>query len=98
LLTTAILLFLDALTVHFSLSTSWTLHRRAFTAKFQNASFEARTDGYLKDKNSGKVRAIVEVKPAVRDKAPRRIRMQESAQMVGWILNEPQTTKPLPGR
>lgn len=95
---TAFLLFLNALTIHSALSNSWTLHRRAFTARFEDSSFEARTDGYLKDKDCGKVRAIIEVKPALRDKTPRRVRMQESAQMVAWILNEAQISGDVQGR
>lgn len=32
---TALVLFLNALTIHFSLSSGWTLHRRVFTANFK---------------------------------------------------------------
>jgi hypothetical protein len=45
----ALILFLNALTIHFPLFNDWTLHRRAFTVDFRTASFEARTDGYLQD-------------------------------------------------
>lgn len=95
---TALLLFLNALTVHLPIQNAWTLHRKAFTATFKKASFEARTDGYLRDKDSGKARAIIEVKPAARDAKKGSVRMQESAQMVGWILNEADGSMKRPGR
>lgn len=59
----ALVLFLSALTIHFPLSSGWTLHRRVFTANFQTASLEPRTDGYLEDRRLGNVRALIEVKP-----------------------------------
>ncbi|KXG51993.1 uncharacterized protein PGRI_082770 [Penicillium griseofulvum] len=62
---TALIVFLDALTIHFDLSSQWTLHRKAFTATFEQAEFEARTDGYL-DSPRGKPRVLIEVKPVLR--------------------------------
>ncbi|RFU26519.1 hypothetical protein B7463_g9816, partial [Scytalidium lignicola] len=61
-------------------------------------SEQARTDGYLEDKATGKVRALIEVKPYIRDKGREQTRMQEAAQMVGWIANSNQSTEPLLGR
>ncbi|PWY82799.1 hypothetical protein BO83DRAFT_454901 [Aspergillus eucalypticola CBS 122712] len=58
----ALFIFLNALTMPFKLANNWTLHRKAFKAKFYNASFEARTDGYLDDRR-GEAQAIIEVKP-----------------------------------
>ncbi|KAJ5178804.1 hypothetical protein N7492_002014 [Penicillium capsulatum] len=60
----SLLVFLNALTIHFNdVSSNWTLHRKAFKAKFENAEFEARTDGYLYD-NKGAPKVLLEVKPA----------------------------------
>ncbi|KAJ5577955.1 uncharacterized protein N7459_006919 [Penicillium hispanicum] len=84
---TALIIFLNALTLHFSLSCSWTLHRMAFTANFGSARFEARTDGYLDD-HRGKPSALIEVKPVLRSRQMDLIQMQESAQMVSWIKND----------
>jgi hypothetical protein len=94
----ALILFLNALTIHFPLFNDWTLHRRAFTVDFRTASFEARTDGYLQDERTGKVRALVEVKPITRKKGGKRIRMQEGAQMVAWICDDKQRPSQSPGR
>lgn len=91
---TALLIFLNALTAHFPLANDWTLHRKIFVAQFKHASIEARTDGYLGDRSDGKVRALVEVKPAARKKYRTPIRMQESAQMVAWIMNDPEISSP----
>ncbi|PYI16906.1 hypothetical protein BO99DRAFT_339058, partial [Aspergillus violaceofuscus CBS 115571] len=78
---TALIVFLNALTIHTELTSTWTLHRRAFTAKFREAQFEARTDGYLHDRE-GKPSVIIDVKPVSRSGNPAVIQMQESAQMV----------------
>lgn len=64
---TALIVFLNALTMHCRLSSSWTLHRKSFTAIFQGAQFEARIDGYLQD-HRGNPRALVEVKPILRSR------------------------------
>ncbi|KAL4786895.1 hypothetical protein BJX76DRAFT_320055 [Aspergillus varians] len=82
----ALIVFLNALTIHFKIASNWTLHRKAFTAVFDGASFEARTDGYLN--HHGKAKVIVEVKPAKRSSKRELIQMQESAQMVAWIKSE----------
>lgn len=86
---TALVTFLNALTIHFDVSETcnWTAHRKGFTADFEEASFQARVDGYLDDGQEN-VYAIIEVKPVVRHKKNIPIQMQESAQMVGWILTE----------
>ncbi|OGM46074.1 hypothetical protein ABOM_005662 [Aspergillus bombycis] len=83
----ALILFLNALTMHFKLTNKWTLHRKAFKANFEEASFEARIDGYLDDRR-GKAKVIVEVKPVTRSKKEASIQMQESAQMVAWIKSD----------
>ncbi|RAH67364.1 uncharacterized protein BO66DRAFT_473428 [Aspergillus aculeatinus CBS 121060] len=93
--------FLNALSMHFPQASDWTLHRKSFKAVFENAAFEARTDGYLEDGGSSeRVRALVEVKPMLREKKLNPIRMQEAAQMVAWIMADPDPTGALnlPGR
>lgn len=94
----ALILLLNAITIHFPLSNDRTLHRRAFTVNFKTASFQARTDGYLGDRTSGKVRALIEVKPYVRKRGRGRIQMQEAAQMVAWISDNKQRPSQFPGR
>jgi hypothetical protein len=75
--------FLNALSMHFPHASDWTLHRRYFKATFQHASFEARTDGYLEDGGSSQTaRALIEVKPMLREKKRNPICMQEAAQMI----------------
>ena len=46
--------------------------------------YEARTDGHLFLPSNKTSKVIIEVKPTMRDKAPR-VRMQETAQMAAWI-------------
>ncbi|KKK17411.1 hypothetical protein P175DRAFT_0487414 [Aspergillus ochraceoroseus IBT 24754] len=87
---TALVNFLNALTMHFPAANDWTLHRKSFKADFQKASFEARTDGYLEDHSDpDKARALIEVKPIMRNKKRDRICMQEAAQMAAWIKTDP---------
>ncbi|KAJ5963587.1 uncharacterized protein N7479_003463 [Penicillium vulpinum] len=81
---TALVVFLNALTIYFPLSMHWTLHRKSFTAAFENAEFQARTDGYLGD-SQGNPSVLIEVKPVRRSRKLQVIQMQESAQMVAWI-------------
>lgn len=89
---TALVVFLNALTIHFDNchTCDWTMHRKGFIAKFEEARFEARTDGYLDDGNENAY-ALIEVKPVVRSSKQSLIQMQESAQMVGWLMNNGDT-------
>lgn len=90
---TALVDFLNALTMHFPQASDWTLHRKSFKATFQHAAFEARTDGYLEDGRSPeRARALVEVKPMLRRRKRNPICMQEAAQMVAWIKSDPDLT------
>jgi hypothetical protein len=91
----ALVLYLQALTMKIPLIKSmWTPYPLSLRAKFMTASFVARTDGYLKAMDNGKVQAILEVKPRIRSKQTEAIRMQEAAQMVGWIMSEEQRPSP----
>ncbi|KKK23515.1 hypothetical protein AOCH_004090 [Aspergillus ochraceoroseus] len=79
--------------MYFPQASDWTLHRKSFKAEFKQASFEARTDGYLEDGGSSeRVRALIEVKLMLRRKKQNPIRMQEAAQMVAWLKSDPDPT------
>ncbi|PTU19060.1 hypothetical protein P175DRAFT_0549059 [Aspergillus ochraceoroseus IBT 24754] len=81
------------LIMYFPQASDWTLHRKSFKAEFKQASFEARTDGYLEDGGSSeRVRALIEVKLMLRRKKQNPIRMQEAAQMVAWLKSDPDPT------
>ncbi|KAL4806211.1 hypothetical protein BDV18DRAFT_139000 [Aspergillus unguis] len=95
---TALVIFLKALTLPFALNVDWTMHRKAFKAKFGAAEYEARTDGYLRCTATGEPRAIVEVKATLRSKKESEIRMQESAQMVSWLVSHPESETNIPFR
>ncbi|KAI1130603.1 hypothetical protein F5Y10DRAFT_235195 [Nemania abortiva] len=89
---TALILYLNALTIHFpDLQADWTLHRRAFVSlnKAMEKTYEARVDGFLKRRRDKEPLIILEVKPFQRYKKPSGIRMQESAQMAAWISQHP---------
>lgn len=84
---TALLDFLNALTLHFNLNVIWSLHRMPLIAEFANSKFEARVDGYLADR-SGDIKAIIEVKSALRQSKEPQIRIQESHQIVAGLLSD----------
>ena len=91
----ALIDYLNALTDHFDLGQHWVLHRRPLHGK---KLYEARTDGYLTDKSGETCRGLIEVKAARRYKHLFEIFRQESAQMVAWIISEPDRDPRLPGR
>jgi hypothetical protein len=64
----ALVLLLNAATMHFVPNADWTFHRRAFQIgnKKSGKGFEARVDGFLRRLSDDKVMAILEVKPCVR--------------------------------
>lgn len=93
----ALLNFIQPLTMFAGLSNEWTIHRLIMKVQFGKSHCEARTDGYLRDKASKRVRALIEVKAAVRGKNIQPIVMQESAAMSNWITQDPKTTG-RPGR
>lgn len=97
---TALLNLLKAITENFSdISHHWTIHRNALHATVKERElYEARTDGYLSGNSGSSIRALVEVKAAVRSKKLDEIFMHESAQMVAWILNQPEEYLKMPGR
>lgn len=86
---TALVIFLRALTMHFKVQAHWSLKRQRFVfGEKGDKVFEARVDGCLRSSRN-QVKAIIEVKPFLRETDPSAIRMQESAQMAAWICNYP---------
>lgn len=90
---TALLVFLDSITLHFNLSVDWSMHRKPLKAEFTKAKFHARTDGNLADR-SGDIRAIIEVKPVLRQNKRPQICIQESHQIVACILEDYKSSVP----
>ena len=93
---TALLVYLNTLTMHHVPDVEWSLSRRAFSlqTRTDNVStkvFEARVDGCLRHGETKKILAIIEVKPHARyrDGVGKSIRMQEAGQMAAWISNNP---------
>ncbi|KAL2821899.1 hypothetical protein BJX63DRAFT_377390 [Aspergillus granulosus] len=92
----ALIDFLNALTVQFNKAGKWTIHRRALKATFEKSTFEARVDGYLENNNKAEV--LVEVKPGSRIAKESAIRIQETAQMVAFIVSDKDEKHPFKGR
>ncbi|RHZ60132.1 uncharacterized protein CDV56_108760 [Aspergillus thermomutatus] len=89
----ALIAFLDAVTLNTpNHKCYWGIRRLPFKVKFDQASIEARTDGYLPNRaRDEEAFAIVETKARLRQKGDQRdceIYMQESAEMVVWILKD----------
>ncbi|RSL86763.1 hypothetical protein CEP52_015740 [Fusarium oligoseptatum] len=96
---TALVSFLNALTLHSSAEGEWSLYRMPFVVRSADRSkvFEARVDGVFRNSSSG-TGAIIEVKPMPRHHKVtiKKIRMQETAQMAAWIAAEPPKTATMP--
>ena len=90
----ALVLFLNAVVIHFVRKADWTLHRKAFrigkSDKKAKEGFEARVDGFLRRRCDDEVMAIVETKACVREEKELDIQMQEAAQMAAWISTSPE--------
>ncbi|RJE24327.1 hypothetical protein PHISCL_03332 [Aspergillus sclerotialis] len=97
---TALVNFLKAITEHFpDISQRWTIHPWAFHATAKGTKlYEARTDGFLSDRYNRHIYSIIEVKAAQRSQKMFDIFMQESAQVVAWILSQPNESLKLRGR
>ncbi|OAA67257.1 hypothetical protein SPI_01833 [Niveomyces insectorum RCEF 264] len=89
----ALLAFLDALNIHcLDVHGDWSSHRGRFV--FQRPQgpkiYEARVDGYLRRAADDSIRAIVEVKPFLRNAfKSQQIQLQEGSQMAAWICHYP---------
>ncbi|RAL00036.1 uncharacterized protein BO80DRAFT_409290 [Aspergillus ibericus CBS 121593] len=67
----------------------WSQERKGFKVRNEGTKlYEARTDGHLFSTDGKHTKAIVEVKPMMRD-ASTRVMMQETAEMAAWIHAEP---------
>lgn len=97
---TALVNFLKAITEHFpGITQRWTIHPWTFNATAKGTKlYEARTDGFLSDRYNRHLCSIIEVKAAQRSQKMFDIFMQESAQMVAWILSQPNESLKLRGR
>ncbi|KAL4947655.1 hypothetical protein BDW69DRAFT_204182, partial [Aspergillus filifer] len=74
---TALVIFLNALTIHFQLTSNCTLHRKAFQGEVRRRGF--RSHGYLSHGSNPK------------SSKESLIQMQQSAQMVAWIKGDSET-------
>jgi hypothetical protein len=67
----------------------WVLNRVKFSAQFNLGQFSAQTDGVLKHKlNKEIIYAILEVKSRLRVKKTYQIIMQETCEVVGWLMSQ----------
>lgn len=96
----ALLNFLKAITEHFTdILHHWTIQRYPLHAVVNGVElYEARTDGCLSDGPGKFICSLIEVKAATRRDHVFEIFMQESAQIVAWILNQRDEYLKLPGR
>ncbi|KAN0075608.1 hypothetical protein V8E54_006878 [Elaphomyces granulatus] len=94
-----LVLLLNALAIKTpNVTTTCFSERAAISARFMQDRYEARTDGVLLHRDRT-VQAILEVKPRPRDKLRPHIQMEESAEMVAWIVNDHRPLAPnLKGR
>ncbi|PGH14494.1 hypothetical protein AJ79_02987 [Helicocarpus griseus UAMH5409] len=84
----ALILFLNSIAAHCThAKADWTPVRKISQTQLRNASFEARTNGFLRGPDNS-VEAIVEVRPRVRSIRTLAIQIQEAAQMVSWIISD----------
>lgn len=97
----ALISFLDAVSLNLpDYKCKWGIARLAFKVDFHRASMEARTDGYLYGPTGGdEAFAIVETKAHQRKKTTKtggQVYMQESAEMVAWILKDESEERKVP--
>ena len=91
----ALLIYLNALTMHDLAAAEWSLSRRAFSLRNRSKDdvkvFEARVDGCLRSRRIDRTLAIIEVKPHVRypKNSDKSVRLQEAGQLAAWISDEP---------
>ena len=92
----AAVLFLQSLSALVSAKeVEWVFNRILFSPRFKNGKYNAHTDGAFRVKCNGTLRGIVEAKKRYRlHPNPNSIKMQESAEVVGWLLKEPDERYP----
>ncbi|KAJ9355344.1 hypothetical protein C8Q69DRAFT_530597 [Paecilomyces variotii] len=95
----ALMKLLTALTINIpNVKCEWSIARFLFKHQFKHTTMEARTDGYLRllQDNGRTVIAIVETKAHVR--RDNRVRMQEAAEMLLWILHNHEQDPGIPAK
>jgi hypothetical protein len=96
---TSLVSYLAALTLKLpNVGSQWMPRRLALKSKFGNDEYEARNDGFLAFKSTGKVQAIIEVKAGDRRDVSPEVQMQESAEMIAWIMDHNHRPANSPGR
>ncbi|KAJ9320522.1 hypothetical protein DTO027B5_3030 [Paecilomyces variotii] len=95
----ALIQLLNALTINIpDVKCGWSIARFVFKHDFTLTSMEARTDGFLglSNDNSQTPMAIVETKAHIR--RDNKVRMQESAEMLLWILHDHEQNPEIPAK
>lgn len=93
----ALVLFLTALTMSVpDLGVEWVMSGKTLVAKFEPgvAQYKVHVDAFMKGKNYGGPRVLVDVREPARLQARPEIRIQESAQMVAWLMTSPDRSHP----
>lgn len=94
---TALVLFLTAITMSVpDLGVEWVMCRKTLTTKFYGdiVKYKVHVDAFLKGKDDDVARVLVDVREPRRSEPTRiemtsEIRIQESAQMVAWMMTSP---------
>jgi len=95
----ALIQLLTALTINIpDVKCEWSIARFVFKHEFKYTTMEARTDGFLGllQDDGQKVMAIVETKANIR--RDDRVRMQEAAEMLLWILHDHEQDPGIPAK
>lgn len=67
-------------------NTEWTLDPVHLSAIFEEAGFTAYTDGALRSSKDDRILALIEAKRRPRPKTTKSIIMQETAELVAWVM------------
>lgn len=70
---------------HPDVTSQFNTDRIPMKAVFERGSYEARLDGFLRSRLTGKVQAIIEVKGRRRQDLDIQVSMQETCKMVAWL-------------
>jgi hypothetical protein len=69
----------------------WIMAREGFQSRFRKAEYRAYTDGVLRRRGGEKISSILEVKKKTRRTVGKALKFQETAEVVGWIIKDPDT-------
>jgi hypothetical protein len=64
----------------------WVINRVHFNPKFGKTSYNTYTNGALRSREGHQIQSIIEVKKAIRFHEPSTVQLQETAEVIGWIL------------